>query len=146
VYRLGTDGTLTLLTDELNAPNGLAFSPDEKTLYVAQSDPEKSIWMAYPVKADGTTGPGRVFYDLTAAAKAKEPGLPDGMKVDTAGNVWATGPGGVYIFTPSAQMLGIIRTGVPTANLAWGDDGSTLYITANKAVWKVRTKTKGKMP
>ena len=147
VYRLGTDGTLTLLTDELNAPNGLAFSPDEKTLYVAQSDPEKSIWMAYPVKADGTIGPGRVFYDLTAAAKAKEPGLPDGMKVDTAGNVWATGPGGVYIFTPSAQMLGIIRTGVPTANLAWGDDGSTLYITANKAVCRrSRTKTKGKMP
>ena len=68
------------------------------------------------------------------------------MKVDTAGNVWATGPGGVYVFTAGAELLGIIRTGVPTANLAWGDDGSTLYITANKAVFRVKTKTKGRVP
>ena len=146
VYRLGTDGKLTLLTRELNAPNGLAFSPDEKTLYVAQSDPEKAIWMSYPVQADGTVGQGKVFFDVTAAVKAKEPGLPDGMKIDVAGNLWATGPGGIFIFSPAGEQLGTIRTGVPTANLAWGDDGSTLYITANSAVFRVKTKTKGKIP
>ncbi len=146
VYRLTADGTLTLLTKELNAPNGLAFSPDEKTFYVAQSDPEKAIWMAYPVNADGTIGAGRVFADVTPAAKAKLPGLPDGMKVDVHGNLWATGPGGVYIFSPAGEQLGLISTSVPTANLAWGDDGSTLYLTSNTAVWRVKTKTKGKMP
>ena len=146
VYRLAPGGALTLLTKELNAPNGLAFSPDERTLYVAQSDPAKAIWMAYPVQADGTIGAGRVFFDVTDAAKAKLPGLPDGMKVDTAGNLWATGPGGIFVFTPAGEQLGTIRTAVPTANLAWGDDGSTLYITSNTAVWRVKTKAKGKMP
>jgi gluconolactonase len=146
VYRLGTDGKLTLLTKELNAPNGLAFSPDEKTLYVAQSDPEKAIWMAYPVNADGSIGAGRVFADVTADAKAKLPGLPDGMKVDVAGNLWATAPGGIHIYTPKGELLGTIETTVPTANLAWGDDGSTLYLTSNTAVWRVKTKAKGKMP
>ena len=146
VYRLGTDGVLTLLTKELNAPNGLAFSPDEKTLYVAQSDPEKAIWMAYPVNADGSIGAGRVFADVTADAKAKLPGLPDGMKIDVAGNLWATAPGGIHIYTPTGELLGTIKTTVPTANLAWGDDGSTLYLTSNTAVWKVKTKTKGKIP
>jgi gluconolactonase len=146
VYRLGTDGKLTLLNKELRAPNGLAFSPDEKTLYVAQSDPERAIWMAYPVKADGTLGDGRVFYDATPAAKQKLPGLPDGLKVDEAGNLWATGPGGVLILSPQGAHVGTIETGVPTANCAWGDDGSTLYITANTAVWRVRTMTKGRVP
>ena len=146
VYRRAADGTLTLLTKELNAPNGLAFSPDEKTLYVAQSDPEKAIWMAYPVKADGTLGEGTVLADSTADVKAKKPGLPDGLKVDTKGNLWATGPGGVWIIAPDGTHLGTIATGVPTANVAWGDDGSTLYITANTAVWRVKTKTKGKIP
>jgi gluconolactonase len=146
VYRLAPGGALTLLTKELNAPNGLAFSPDEKTLYVAQSDPTKAIWMAYPVQADGTIGAGRVFFDVTDAAKAKLPGLPDGMKIDTAGNLWATGPGGIFVFTPTGEQLGTIRTAVPTANLAWGDDGSTLYITSNTAVWRVKTKAKGTMP
>jgi gluconolactonase len=146
VYRLGADGTLMLLTKELNAPNGLAFSPDEKTLYVAQSDPEKAIWMAYPVNADGSIGAGRVFADVTADAKAKLPGLPDGMKIDVAGNLWATAPGGIHIYTPSGELLGTIKTTVPTANLAWGDDGSTLYLTSNTAVWRVKTKAKGKIP
>lgn len=146
VYRRGTDGAITLLTKELNAPNGLAFSPDEKTLYVAQSDPQKPIWMAYPVNADGSIGAGRVFADSSAEFKAKQPGLPDGLKVDTKGNLWATGPGGVWIIAPDGTHLGTLSTGVPTANVAWGDDGSTLYITANKAVWRVKTKTKGTLP
>ena len=87
-------------------------------------------------------GPGKHQLD----AGAELPGLPDGMKIDTAGNLWATGPGGIYIFTASGQQLGLIKTTVPTANLAWGDDGSTLYITSNTAVWRVKTKTKGKIP
>jgi len=146
VYRRAPDGSLTLLTKELNAPNGIAFSPDEKTLYVAQSDPKRPIWMAYPVKADGTLDSGRVLHDTSAALKEKRPGLPDGLKVDERGNLWATGPGGVWILAPDGTHLGTIDTGVPTANVAWGDDGRVLYITANTAVWRVRTKTKGRVP
>jgi gluconolactonase len=146
VYRRGADGTLTLLTNELNAPNGLAFSPDEQTLYVAQSDPEKAIWMAYPVKADGTLGAGKVLVDATTEFKAKKPGLPDGLKIDVKGNLWATGPGGVWVIAPDGTHLGTLSTGVPTANVAWGDDGSTLYITANTAVFRVKTRTSGRLP
>ena len=146
VYRRAPDGTLTLLTRELNAPNGLAFSPDEKTLYVAQSDPERPIWMAYPVIADGGLGEGRVLQDAAAALKAKQPGLPDGLKVDEQGNLWATAPGGIWILAPDGTHLGTIETGVPTANVAWGDDGSTLYITADTAVWRVKTRTRGRIP
>lgn len=146
VFRLGTDGTVTLLNKELNAPNGLAFSPDERTLYVTQSDPARAVLMAYPVNADGTLGAGRVFFDATPMVKEKKPGLPDGLKVDTKGNVWTTGPGGVLILSPEGAHLGTIDTGVPTANVAFGDDGSVLYITANTAVFRVQTKTTAKMP
>lgn len=142
VYRLATDGRLTLLTKEMTRPNGLAFSPDEKTLYVAQSDPQRAIWMAFPVQPDGTLGPGRVFHDVTALVD-KLPGLPDGMKVDKNGNLFATGPGGVHVFTPDGTHLGRIETGEKTANCAWGDDGSTLYITADMYLCRIRTKTKG---
>jgi gluconolactonase len=142
VFRLSADGKLTLLTKEMTRPNGIAFSPDEKTLYVANSDPEQAVWKAFPVKADGTLGPSRVFADVTAMA-GKFPGLPDGMKVDRDGNLWATGPGGVHIFAPDGTRLGRLDTGEATANTAWGDDGSTLYITADMYVCRVRTKTKG---
>jgi gluconolactonase len=142
VYRLTADGKLTLLTREMTRPNGIAFSPDEKTLYVAQSDPQRAIWMAFPVNADGTLGKGRVFYDATAAVE-KLPGLPDGMKVDQKGNVFATGPGGVYIFSPDGELLGRIDTGQRTANCAWGDDGSVLYMTADSHLCRIRTTTKG---
>lgn len=146
VYRLdGKTGELTLLTKELKFPNGLAFSPDYKTAYVANSDPDRPILMAYPVKDDGTFGPGRQFADTAALLKAGKPGLPDGLKVDLAGNVFATGPGGVLVFAPDGTMLGRIDTKVPTANCAWGDDGSTLYITANDALVRVKTKTRGKL-
>lgn len=146
VYRLKPDGTLTLLTKELQAPNGLAFSPDEQTLYVAQSRPERPIWMAYPVNDDGTIGAGRVLADSTAELKAKEPGLPDGLKVDVNGNLFATGPGGVWVIAPDGTHLGTIQTGVPTANVAWGDDGSVLYITANDKLYRLETGTKGRIP
>jgi gluconolactonase len=146
VYRLAANGTVTLLTRELKAPNGIAFSPDEKTLYVAQSWPEDPVIMAYPVKDDGTIGGGRVLINESQEQKTGKPGLPDGMKVDQQGNLWATGPGGVWILTSDGTPLGRIETGVATANLAWGDDGSMLYITANKALLRVKTMTKGKMP
>lgn len=143
VYRLSPKGELTLLTKEMSRPNGIAFSPDEKTLYVANSDPDKAIWMAFPVKADGTLDKGKVFFDATQAVKDKKPGLPDGLKVDKAGNVWATGPGGVLVFDQDGKHLGTLATGVPTANCGWGDDGSTLYITADKQLVRVKTKAKG---
>jgi gluconolactonase len=142
VYRLSAKGELTLLTKEMTRPNGIAFSHDEKTLYVANSDPEKSVWMAFPVKEDGTLGEGKVFYDSTSVVKSRK-GLNDGLKVDKAGNVFATGPGGVWVFDPNGRHLGTIATGVATANCGWGDDGSTLYITADKHLVRVKTKTKG---
>ncbi len=143
VYRLSKDGKLTLLTREMSKPNGIAFSPDEKTLYVANSDPKRPIWMAFPVKGDGSLGKGKVFFDAASLAKGK-PGLPDGMKVDAKGNLFATGPGGVLVLTPDGKHLGTIATGVPTANCAWGEDGSVLYVTADKALTRIKTKTKGK--
>jgi gluconolactonase len=142
VYRLSPDGKLTLLTKEMTRPNGLAFSPDEKTLYVAQSDPKAAVWMAFPVLDDGTLGPGKVFADVTEHA-GKWPGLPDGMKVDAKGNLFATGPGGCYIFSPQGKLLGRIDTGEKTANCAWGNDGSTLYLCADMYICRVKTTAKG---
>ncbi len=143
VYRVTPDGTVTLLTDQMTRPNGIAFSPDEKTLYVAQSDPQKAVWMAFEVKPEGTLGPGRLLFDATPWVQQRLPGLPDGMKVDQAGNLFATGPGGVNVFAPDGTFLGRINTGVPTANCRFGDDGSTLYVTANQWLCRIRTRTKG---
>ncbi|MCP1385610.1 SMP-30/gluconolactonase/LRE family protein [Runella salmonicolor] len=143
VYRAAADGKVTLLTKDMTRPNGLAFSPDEKILYVAQSDPGKAVIMAFPMLSDGTVGPGKVFYDATPMVKQGLPGLPDGLKVDANGNVWSTGPGGVLILSPSGKLLGRIDTGEATANCGWGDDGSTLYITADMYLCRIRTKTKG---
>lgn len=141
VYRY-SQGKLTLLTKELSRPNGIAFSPDEKTLYIANSDPQRAVWMAYPVKDDGALGTGRVLADVTAMA-AQFPGLPDGMKVDSQGNIWAGGPGGIHILAPDGKLLGRIETGEATSNCAWGEDGSTLYITADMYVCRIRTKARG---
>lgn len=139
VYRLGRDGKLTMLTKEMSRPNGIAFSPDEKTLYVANSDPARAIWMAYPVKDDGTIGAGKVFADVTEMV-SKNKGLPDGLKVDKNGNLFATGPGGVFIFSPDGKILGRIATGEATANCAWGENGM-LYITADMWLCRIQTKT-----
>lgn len=143
VYRLAPDGTVTLLTKEMTRPNGLAFSPDFKTLYVAQSDPEAALWKAFPVKGDGTLAEGRVFYDATAAVEEGLPGLPDGLKVDEKGKLWATGPGGVYVITPDGKLLGRLSTGERTSNCAWGNDGTVLYLTADRYLCRIQTKTKG---
>jgi gluconolactonase len=145
VYRFSNKGLLTLLTKEMTRPNGIALSPDEKTLYVANSDPDKAIWMAYPIKEDGTLDKGKVFFDATDMAKDKEhnKGLPDGLKIDAKGNLFATGPGGVLVFSPDGKHLGTLRTGEATANVAWGDDG-TLYICADMYIARIKTQTGGK--
>jgi gluconolactonase len=143
VYRLGSDGEVELLTDDLTRPNGLAFSPDEQTLYVANSDPERAIWMAYDVLADGAIANGRVFFDATPLVEQGLRGLPDGLKVDQYGNLFATGPGGVLIIAPDGNHLGTINTGQATANCAFGDDGATLYITADMYLLRIRLSTKG---
>jgi gluconolactonase len=140
VYRLSKDGKVTLLTKDLKAPNGIAFSPDEKRLYV--SDSAQGLWMVYEVKADGTLASGRVFFDAKPWTQTRK-GAPDGLKVDKHGNLFASGPEGIYVFAPDGTHLGTIETGVPTANCAWGDDGSTLYVTANTAVYRIRLTTKG---
>ena len=139
VYRLATDGTLHLLTKELSRPNGLAFSPDEKTFYVANSDPDKAIWMAYDVQPSGNITNGRVFYDATPLAK-KEKGLPDGFKINREGYIFATGPGGVLVFDKNAKHLGTIRTGEATSNCAFNADESTLYLTADDYIMRVKLK------
>ena len=144
VYRIGTDGKVSIATAELQRPNGLAFSPDEKILYVAQSDPNQAIIMAYPVQADGSLGKGKVFYDATPIVKeGKLKGLPDGLKLDKKGNLFATGPGGILIISPEGKLLGRIDTNEPTANCAWGGDGSTLYITSNMHLCRIKTLTVG---
>jgi gluconolactonase len=144
VYRLRPNGEVTLLIQDLTFPNGIAFSPDEKTLYVAVSDPDHPVITAYDVKADGTVDNGRVFFDASAFKKAGLKGLPDGMKVDRKGNLFATAPGGVLILAPDGTHLGTIQTGEATANCNWGNDGSVLYITADMYLCRVRTTTKGK--
>jgi gluconolactonase len=116
VYRLSKDGKITLLTKELTRPNGIAFSHDEKKLYVAVSDPDRAVWMAFDVNPDGTLGDGKVFYDATPWVKEGRKGLPDGLKVDKDGNLFATGPGGVYVFAPDSTLLGRIDTDEHTGN------------------------------
>lgn len=144
VYRISADGKTTLQIGDLTRPNGLAFSPDGKILYVAQSDPEKAFIMAYPVKADGNIGAGKLLYDATPLLKInKLNGLPDGLKIDKDGNLWSSGPGGILILTPAGKLLGRIEMGELTSNCAWGNDGSVLYLTVDGYLCRVQTKTKG---
>jgi gluconolactonase len=146
VFRLQPNGALTLLTDKLTYPNGVALSPDETRLYVAVSDPKNPVVMVYDLAADGSLGEGRVFYNAKPLADEGRKGLPDGLKTDLRGNVFTTGPGGVLILSPEGRLLGIINTGEATANCAWGNDGSVLYITADMFLCRVKTWTRGFMP
>ena len=118
------------MTDELSRPNGIAFSPDEKKLYVANSDPDKALWMVYDVLDDGSVGEGQVFFDASERA-GKEKGLPDGLKVNKKGYIFATGPGGVWVLSPQGKHLGTIKTTQATANCAFDADEKYLYITAD---------------
>lgn len=139
VYRLGTDGTLTLLVDDFVRPNGIAFSPDETQLYV--NDSQAGNIRVFDVKPDGNLANGRIFAEQKDPNK---PGVPDGMKVDNKGNVYSTGPGGVWVFSPGGNLLGIIEVPEVPANLAWGDrDYQTLYLTARNSLYRVRLKIPG---
>ncbi|WP_447985499.1 SMP-30/gluconolactonase/LRE family protein [Nitrospira sp. Nam74] len=142
VFRRHRNGTVSLLTRDMTRPNGLAFSPDEKTLYISQSDPAAPIWRAFDVCPNGSLGADRILFDASLLAKTRR-GLPDGLKVDTEGNLYATGPGGVLVLTANGSHLGTILTGQATGNCAFGDDGRTLYVTANMYLMRVRLKAKG---
>ncbi|MGH7946035.1 MAG: SMP-30/gluconolactonase/LRE family protein [Opitutaceae bacterium] len=143
VYRVASDGKVTLLTKTLTFPNGIAFSPDEKILYVGVSDSKATRVVAYDVAADGTINNERTFFDAQPLLKDGNKGLVDGLKIDRDGNVWSSGPGGILVISPAGKLLGRLNTGQATANCNWGDDGSTLYITAHMFLVRVKTKTKG---
>jgi gluconolactonase len=134
VYRVGADGEAHLLTRELDRPNGVALSPDEKTLYVAQSHPPRAIIMAYPVKENGDLGAGKVFFDTKGLSG---PGLPDGIKVHATGWVFSTGPGGVLILDDGGKLLGRVVCGRPTANVAFGPGQKSLFITSKDRVLRL---------
>ena len=143
VYSL-KDGRLTLAATDLTGPNGLAFSPDERYLYVANWDEKKKVVMRYRAHLDGTLTDGEVFFDMTGAPG--EDAL-DGIKVDVEGNLYVSGPGGLWILSPEGTHLGTIVGPEHPHNLAWGDaDGRTLYLTAQTGVYRVRLKIKGVRP
>jgi gluconolactonase len=134
------NGELQLLVSDLTRPNGIAFSPDEKYLYVDNSEPKK-IWMRYRVQPDGSLTEPKLLYDAT---NDKRPGAPDGMKLDEQGNIYSAGPGGVWIFSPEGKALGTIEMPERTSNMAWaGEDRKTLYITASSSVYRVHLKIAG---
>jgi gluconolactonase len=142
VYRLQKNGEVTLQYKEMSRPNGIGFSPDEKTLYVANSDGGDPVWRAFPVKADGDLGEPKPFFDASKDDRIPNGG-GDGLKVDTRGNVFATGPGGVLVLSPEGELLGRIVTGERIANVGWGNDGSVLYLTSDMYLCRIQTKTKG---
>ena len=139
VYRLAQDGTLTLLVDDFVRPNGIAFSPDETKLYV--NDSQEGHIRVFNVGSDGMLDNGKVFAELEPPS---EKGAADGMKVDVKGNIYSTAPGGVWVFSPKGDLLGIIKTPEPPANIAWGDeDYKTLYVTARTSLYRIRLQIPG---
>lgn len=142
VFRITPAGKLEAVAKDVALPNGLAFSPDEKLLYVANS--AGKTWSVYDVNPDGTLSNSRIFFD---AGNETGPGIPDGMKVDSAGNIWATGPGGILVISPQAKLLGVIGFPEVPANCAWGDaDGKTLYVTARTGLYRIKTNITGIRP
>ena len=138
VFKYDTQGELTLLTKDISRPNGLALSPDEKTLYVANSDGEYAVWYAFQVQEDSLINP-RIVYDATHLV-GKEIGFPDGVKVDPQGNIFTAGPGGIWIFSPDHQLLGKIKSEFWASNCNFNADFSTLYITADDHLLRVKLR------
>jgi len=139
VYRVSTEGELTLLDDSFTGPNGLTFSPDEKTLYV--NDSRDGYIRAFDVMENGLLGESKVFAELI---NPDEEGVPDGMKVDIQGNVFCTGPGGIWVFNQAGNLLGILRVPETPANLGWGGENlKTLYITARTGIYSIECRTGG---
>jgi gluconolactonase len=144
VYRLTRAGTVTLVEGGLTFPNGIALSPDARTLYVSNSDPKHAVIMAYKLGPDGVVVSRRLFKDMSALAAKGLPGLPDGMSVDARGNLWASGPGGLYVFTPDGRELGRLDAGTAISNCAFGGpDGKMLFMTAGHEILRLRTNVKG---
>ena len=145
VFGVTPGGEIFLVSDELEGPNGLAFSPDERFLYVGNWDDESKIVVRYPIDETGArSGAGDVLFDMTPA-----PGddAIDGIKVDREGNLFVCGPGGVWIISPGGEQLGLLRLPEDPHNLAWGDDDArTLYITALTSVYRIRTAIPGIRP
>lgn len=143
VYHIDKTGKVNLVDKTLDRPNGTAVSPDGKTLYVCQSSGSQPYITAYPIAANGKTGKGKVIFDGSKSLKDGKYGIFDGMKVDKQGNIFASGMNGVLILSPEGKPLGQIELGQFTANCGWGDDGSTLYITSDMYLCRVKTKTSG---
>jgi len=143
VYRLDTDGSLHLLDDSLRYPNGIALSPDGRTLYVANTDPQRPIWMAYTLDAKGAVVSKRLFADVSDLIAEDAPGLPDGMAVAADGTVFAAAPGGLMVFNSAGKRLGRIATGEVVSSCAFGNDGHTLYMTSDAMLTRVRVKALG---
>jgi gluconolactonase len=137
VYRVTPQGVVSLVTRALDRPNGVAISPDGRTLYVAQSHGPAPIIMAYAIQPDGSTDRGKLFFNCK---DLKGPGAPDGLKVDAKGNVFSTGPGGCLILSPEGKLLGRILCGRPTANVAFGENGKRLYLTSDDRILRVSLK------
>ena len=144
VFRLSPDGDLRLVSRDLTGPNGVAFSPDERFLYVTNWDPAKKVVMRYPVKPDGDLGTGTVFFDMGTAPEAE---ALDGIKVDSRGNLYVSGPGGLWILSAAGKHLGTIRGPELPANFTFGDDdGRTLYLTARTGLYRLRLLVEGIRP
>jgi len=138
VFKCSADGKVSLLTNKHTNPNGIGFSPDESKLYIANSGQgEEAYWMEYKIKSDGTLDEGRLFHN-TAHKKEGEIGAPDGLKVRKDGIIFATGPGGVWVFTPEGEHIGTIKTGQATSNCAFDDEGKYLYITADMYLMRIK--------
>jgi gluconolactonase len=143
VYRLDTDGTVHLLDDSLKFPNGVTLSPDERRLYVSNSDPSRPVWMVYSLDARGNVIDKRVFADATDLVRAGAQGNPDGMCMAADGKLFTSAPGGLLVFDPDGRRLGRIETGSTVSNCEFGDDGRTLYMTSSNFIARVRVGVAG---
>jgi gluconolactonase len=139
VYKIAPNGKITLLTDTLTRPNGIAFFPGGKTVLIANSDPDKPYWYAYDLDKNGLFTHGRIFYSAKAATKTAE-GMPDGLKIDKKGNVFASGPGGIWVFNPKGKLLGKIRVNDIASNCSFSGDEKTLYVTSNHRVLRIHLR------
>ena len=143
VYRMGKDGKVSAIEKELYRPNGVALSPDERTLYVSQSEPTKAIINAYSLDADGNVTGKKLFHDVTDLVGEKSPGLPDGLTVASDGTIFTSAPGGILVLSREGKRLGRINDGKPTANCKFGDDGKTLYLTSKDMLARIRLNVTG---
>jgi gluconolactonase len=143
VYRVGADGKVTVIEKELTRPNGVALSPDERTLYVAQSEGTKAIINAYTLDAAGNVTSKRLFHDATDLVNGNAPGAPDGLTVAADGTVFTSAPGGVLVLSKDGKRLGRIWDGKQTANCKFGEDGKTLFMTSSNMVVRIRLNIKG---